>query len=383
MGSFFIGHYSFGQKIKFRSYHSHKSALKYIDDQSKTFNLSGSVLSYISGSDSRVIEIKQIDFVRKKSKETYKFQVDSVLNKSLLQGTVCFSNLEDVFVLFCYNISLDSNYLYIFSQKLQSSIKIPFDKTLGIRRVDLLSDSTVLLSHIYNYHPNDVVHKTYIGVYNFKTRNLLKENNPIFRDIGFSHKVGSWIDSKTNFAILSQSTSYLIEGIGLPSLQNQILVNETNNEGFSPNKLEYKLDLNSRYKKNLISQLNKLDETWYRIEKVFLLDSNQILVSVKRGNTNGNDRFLDLWNKTNTGWNLNVESQKNIEMPFLFFSRKSVKQWSWSCPTQLSTEYFVFQSFKLPIPIGIAIRPIYKLRTMINYMSSRNVVYHCIQVKIA
>jgi len=210
--------------------------------------------------------------------------------------------------------------------------------------------------------PGDAASKTSLALFHLKKRYFINRRYPLFNDIGFSHLESFWIDYNRNTLIFSQSTSYHIDTYNPITLTIKDSITRKY-PGWSNKKINYKYDVNTQYKKNYIQEIVSISNRIYRIDKVYALDSNLLMVVVRPPKREDNARYIDLWKKEESSWELILDRYEVTPAPFFFLSRKEIQPFSSSFYFEGSGSYFIYQSFLLPPPILVAIKPFYTFRT--------------------
>lgn len=161
-------------------------------------------------------------------------------------------------------------------------------------------DSTIFLSVLYNFHPNDADNNHVWGIYNIQNRNIVKTQIMPDNDKIFSHFVNKWFDTHHNKILYAHSSEYKI----------YIFDNELNiKDSIVSPELNSNLPIidsltqisNSVRSKEKIELLKKIDDNFLtRIRKVYFLDSITIGVLIKKKNEDS--LILDVWKNNNNVW---------------------------------------------------------------------------------
>ncbi len=198
---------------------------------------------------------------------------------------------------FAYFVKNKKQFIFSFIEPLGSSYSEIF----------LLSKQKVLIANLYNTHPYSNPDKVILNVYDCGKKVLLSSLKPHFNSIEFSHFIpNSWIDVTKNYIVLSQTTDYKATffDFNLKKI-NSYSFTEKNWLSADTNYIKGLSSIKPRIQpKELIGKITQMKDTVSRIEGIFCLNSDNILVrKVPPYNKNKNRvRFYDLLklNKSNS-----------------------------------------------------------------------------------
>lgn len=190
---------------------------------------------------------------------------------------------------------------YIYSINFTKNKAYFTDKTKNLKssfqRVLQLSDSTNLLYLYYNFHPMDAPIKSQWGIWNCKSNKIQNVKQQDDSDASFTHLVNDWVTTYKGLIAHCRSTRYFIGFYD----SNFNLIDSISSTLIDTNKvLLQKLELEVQ-SKEAIKKLMRFDDSLLtRIQKIHLIDSSTLLVSVKKPNFK--DLDLHLWKKVENKW---------------------------------------------------------------------------------
>lgn len=178
-----------------------------------------------------------------------------------------------------------------------------------------LKDNELLLYTNYNYHPADVLNPhTWAKFYT--DRDSVGAEKYMDRDnLVFSYFTNEWLSTYKGLIASAHTTDYSIhfysdQFIMIDSIKSGLL--DKNREKLSL------LPDGSGYSSDEMNKIRKADDTLLtRIEKIFLLDSTHLLVTLKQSNTIYYK--FDVWQKTKGQWHLS----KSQELPSHYEAAKA------------------------------------------------------------
>lgn len=161
--------------------------------------------------------------------------------------------------------------------------------------------STELLCYVnYNFHPMDEPDKHSWAKLSIANDSLGAEKHMDEDNVLFSYFVNEWLSTYKGLIAYAHTTDYSIR------LYNDRLelFDSIRSNTLQPNR--EKLALFPKGKQHSVDEMNAIrrldDSLLTRIEKIFLLDSTHLLVTIKQAQSD--DLRFDLWAKINNTWSL-------------------------------------------------------------------------------
>jgi hypothetical protein len=203
-------------------------------------------------------------------------------------------NGENIIIIgddYIYSINFTKNKAY-FTDKTKN-LKSSFQKVLQ------LSDSTFLLYLYYNFHPMDAPIKSQWGLWNSKLNKIQNVKQQDDSDASFTHLVNDWVTTYKGQIAHCNSTKYFIGFYD----SNFNLIDSISSALIDTNKVHLKkLDLDVQSKESIKKLIRFDDSLLTRIQKIHLVDSITLIVSVKKANFK--DLELHVWKKAENKWKL-------------------------------------------------------------------------------
>ncbi len=172
---------------------------------------------------------------------------------------------------FAYFNKSKKQYLFSFIEPLSYSYSEIF----------LLPKHKVLIANLYDIHPFSNPDKVILNVYDCHKKELIRSVKPFFNSIEFSHfDPNSWIDVTHKNIILSQTTNYKATFFDFNLNQiNYYSFEEKNWLYADTNYIKNLSRIKPRIEpKELIGKITQMKDTVSRIEAIFCLGTNKILV---------------------------------------------------------------------------------------------------------
>lgn len=160
---------------------------------------------------------------------------------------------------------------------------------------------TELLCYVnYNFHPMDEPHKHSWARLSIMNDSLGAEKHMDDDNVLFSYFVNEWFSTYKGLIAYAHTTDYSIRFCNdrlepFDSIQSNSLQSNREKLALFPKGKQHSVD-----EMNAIKRLD--DSLLARIEKIFLLDSTHLLVTIKQAQSA--DLRFDLWTKINNTWNL-------------------------------------------------------------------------------
>ena len=196
---------------------------------------------------------------------------------------------DDRFKMFLFIRSGNS---FIFRNK----INLPSD--FVTRRLKFLTADRILLYSIYNFHPVEGVQNTNLSVYDIQNDSIIKILHPELPCIGFSHLINEWISVSDDRIAIADPCGYTIRFYNFDlDLQDSIIFHPGGRWKDLPgNTLPFSTSPAEINPKLLIDKLLKIQDTISRIEKLFFLNDQSLLVISTCGAMG--KRRMDIWDLT-------------------------------------------------------------------------------------
>lgn len=222
----------------------------------------------------------------KKNKDT-----EELFEKSVNSFQLCTNNL---IILTGFKI-----FIFEFSNSEYKLLKV-LKNDKGFSKILTLNDKEFLLYCNYNYHPLDVLDKHSWAKLNLETTTISDFTVMGDENVLFSYFVNSWISTYKGLIAYSHTSDYSIR-----FYNSQIkLVDSLKSELFNNNKkFLHLLPRGDDYSADEMYKIRDADDTLLsRIEKIFLLDSTRILVTVKLPKL----KYMryDIWSKRSGTWQI-------------------------------------------------------------------------------
>lgn len=194
---------------------------------------------------------------------------------------------------------LNSSYLNILKKTGDQLVFIrAIENKPGYTTIHQLGENALLLSVNYNFHPMDEAHKHTWAKFDLTNDSLHPE---IYRDENnarFSYFVNGWLTTYKGMIAYSNTTDYKIRFYHSDFLlQDSIVADDFK----SNSQAMHLLPLGNEYSTDEMKKIRAADDTLLnRIEKIFLVDSSTLLITIRRPKSK-TYRF-DLWQKKQGKW---------------------------------------------------------------------------------
>ena len=191
------------------------------------------------------------------------------------------------------------DYIYIFGQKDKAyQLKKKIKNNGSFLKLYTLNSSELLCYVNYQYHPMDEEHQHTWAKLNLENDSLGSEHYFGTENVRFSSLSNEWISTYKGMIAYAHTTDYKIlfynsDFKRLDSIQTQGLKANQNKLALVPDGTDYSMEE--------IAKISAADDTLLaRIEKIYLLDSINLLVIQKQPNTH----YLkyDLWKRDGLSW---------------------------------------------------------------------------------
>lgn len=161
-----------------------------------------------------------------------------------------------------------------------------------------LGENCLLLSVNYNFHPSDEPHKHTWAKFDMTKDSLYPESYREENNARFSYFTNSWLSTCKGMIAYARTTEYNIKFYD----DRFILTDSIVTDDFDSNeKLMSIIPEGSEYSTDEMKRISASSDTLLnRIEKIFLIDSTRLLVTIKQRKSKIY-RF-DLWKKSNDKW---------------------------------------------------------------------------------
>lgn len=194
---------------------------------------------------------------------------------------------------------LNSSYLNIL---IKEGDRLKFYKAIknnpSFNCIHQLGKNYLLLSVNYNFHPMDEPHKHTWSKFDVINDSLYAENYREEANARFSYFTNSWLSTYKGMIAYARTIDYNIKFYDDKFLlRDSIATSE-----FDPNaKLMSIIPKGNEYSTDEMKRISAASDTLlYRIEKIYLIDSIRLLVTIKQPKTK--IYRLDLWKKTGAKW---------------------------------------------------------------------------------
>ncbi len=242
--------------------------------------------------DTKVLEIKEYDT---KTKETKFIEI----KKSKELKPLFNEHIDAIGVVKNKIVIINNNCIFIFTKNgtdytLNKSIK----NNGSFNRLYQLNTNELLLYVNYNFHPLDESNKhTWSKLYLDKD-SLGAEKRMGDENVQFSYFVNEWLSTYKGLIAYAHTTDYTIKIYN----ENFIQIDSIKSDYLDKNKSVLKLiPSGDDYSVDEMNKILKADDTLLtRIEKIYLLDSIHLLVTLKQSNTS--HLKYDIWKKNSNGW---------------------------------------------------------------------------------
>lgn len=251
---------------------------------------------------------------------TDQFNIDTKKNRNIYYYDILNNNYSTIkieynkankafFYTRIFSFELENNKLivltdsYIFTLLLEQNtatvIKSVKNAKASFNKIIKISNENFLLYVNYNFHPLDALDKHVWAIYNLETSNISSITKMDEVDYIFTHLVNNWLSVYKGLIAHSQSSNYKVFFYNDKFKTIDSLVS---NKLIDNNKFLNNLNKNVKSKDDIYNIIKQDDSSLTRIQKIFLLDSNNLLVMVKLPKTR--DMVFDLWKKINNQWML-------------------------------------------------------------------------------
>lgn len=196
---------------------------------------------------------------------------------------------------------LNSSYLNILKRQGDQLVFIKaIENKPSFNTIHPLGENTLLLSVNYNFHPMDEAHKHTWAKFDLAKDSLQPEIYRNEENARFSYFVNSWLTTYKGLIAYSKTTEYNIRFYNNDfQLQDSIVVDDLK----SNDAVLHLLPMGNEYSTDEMKKIRAVDDSLlHRIEKIFLVDSNNLLVTIRRPKSK-TYRF-DLWQKYSGKWKL-------------------------------------------------------------------------------
>lgn len=211
---------------------------------------------------------------------------------------------------------LNSNYLHILKKEgSHLNLYKSLANTASFNTIHKLGKNQLLLSVNYNFHPSDEPHKHTWAKLNINTDSLYPESYREEDNAKFSYFTNSWLSTYKGLIAYSKTSEYVIKFHD----DNFAVIDSINTHDFDSNQALAKFvpDGNEYSADNMKRIGTASDTLLHRIEKIFLIDSTKLLVTIKQPRSNYY-RF-DIWVKNDKEWKRSVSRQ--LESNYLPYKR--------------------------------------------------------------
>jgi hypothetical protein len=160
----------------------------------------------------------------------------------------------------------------------------------------VLENNKFLFQSIYNYHPDDKLYKSNLGIYDANNDSIVKLIHPDVPCIAFSHLYNSWISVNENTIALAYPCSYkiILFDHNLFAIDS-IVYNHNEWKDLPGNKIPFETSTSKIHPKILIDSLQNIKTHFSRIEKIFFINNSTLMVSSVGNNIEVKSRRIDLW----------------------------------------------------------------------------------------
>lgn len=173
--------------------------------------------------------------------------------------------------------------------------------------VVFISDTLLVLSTCYDYHPKDQKEKCLIVKYNPKNQTIISKKDFKVDGIEFTYFVNKLYDFNANGNFILASKNYYY--IGIYNSNNELIDSIVdNNPKWVEADQEKLIEIDKENSRNKIETLYEYYDEVSRIEKVFFPSDSMVIVSYKVPHSGDRFRTVDVWTKSNNNnWQKKVD----------------------------------------------------------------------------
>ncbi len=205
-------------------------------------------------------------------------------------------------IAFLGNKLVTLNYKYIFTFVKINDAEYKLSKVIkndgSFNRLFALTPKEVLCYVNYHFHPLDEANMHTWAKLNITNDSLGAEKHMDDGNVLFSYFVNSWLSTYKGLIAYSHTTDYSINFYN----DKLEIIDSIRSNKLDQNKVKlYSLPDGSGHSVDDMNAISKADDTLLnRIQKIYLLDSTHLLLTVKQAKTK--HYIFDLWQKTEKGW---------------------------------------------------------------------------------
>ncbi len=183
-----------------------------------------------------------------------------------------------------------------------------------VRDVFFVNPKVVVMTDSYNYHPLDDSINNKIIFYDVNAKKTLYYVQPTIDNIIFTHFDVKNIDCSEDFVAISNFLNYKINmySTGDYSITNNIDNGTLTNKEYVVNKINklYNGMFINNAPKETIVNVSYLDTLLYRLESIYFLNNNKILVNKKNRTCQRSCSLIDVWEKKKQSWVKVISDQR-------------------------------------------------------------------------
>ncbi len=176
-----------------------------------------------------------------------------------------------------------------------------FVKPYAYESIVQISEEEFLLFQIYNYTDISDSERVVVSKYNIKKNKIVKHLKLHLNGIEYSHLTHKWFDVTNQYFAIANSLNYSITFYSF-NFDSIYTINRESNMWIRAEDSIINSIYNNFNLKNTIENLHELDAKISRIEKIYFIGNENLLISYKHPGDNSNTRRIDLWEKKDRGW---------------------------------------------------------------------------------
>ncbi len=180
--------------------------------------------------------------------------------------------------------------------KYKNDLKLP--EHIAITEIKALSNNLFLMYSIYNYDKAENLYNSNVCIYDALQDKIVHIIHPEMPCIAFSHLSMQNVAYTSSSVAVSDPCGYKIRLYDRDlSIKDSIEYTAQQWKNYPGNKFPYETNPAIIHPKLLIEKLQQSEDSVSRIERIFFINENQLLVSSKGPGNSRNTRRLDIWTK--------------------------------------------------------------------------------------
>ena len=246
--------------------------------------------------------------------ETFILRISS---EKQFKGIISIEFSKDFLIVLSYDI------IRVFENKNKYELVASIDNEDSYDEVHWLNQNKFLFSTSYHYHPLDQKINTRLSVYDAAQNRFIKSIIPSMDAIEYTHFTHHFVDVGKETIFFSNTLRYLIYtyDFNLNPLDT-ISTKKKNWISYPGDKIPFETSLDKVGAKELMSQLSRDDKNHHRIEQVYTLEDDRLIVLFREPGCAYKYRMGDIWKRIKNKWVLEVKDQKLSNSPW-WLTRKN------------------------------------------------------------